>query len=135
MKKTVLTAAFAFALFAAGLHAEEAVTGKWNATADAGPQGPMELAFDLKAGAAGAVTGTMAITAMGMELPISDGKIKGKDVSFKVVIAGTPNGDMVIGYTGKLDGDTMTIATKIDGAPDQPPPMVAKRAAAAPAKK
>ena len=138
MKKTVLTAAFALTLFAGGLQAQDAAfTGKWNASADT-PNGPMEIVFDLKAGAAGALSGSMAIPAMasqGMpEMQISDGKIMGKDVSFKVKITGTPNGDMVISYTGKLDGNNLTLNTKMDGAPDSPP-MVAKRAgAAAPAK-
>ena len=139
MKKTVLTAAFAFTLFAGSLHAQDAVSGKWNANADT-PQGPMQIEFNLKAGAAGTLTGSMAMpamAAMGMgEMPISDGKVKGKDVSFKIKItppAGGPGpgGDMVISYTGKIEGDNLTLNTTMEGGPGgAQPPMVAKRAAA-----
>ncbi len=145
MKKTIFTAAFAFALFAGALHAQDAVSGKWNASADGGPNGPMEIVFNLKSGPAGALSGNMsmpAMAAMGMgEMPISDGKINGKDVSFKIKItppAGGPGpgGDMVISYTGKLDGDSLTLNTTMEGMPGggpggAQPPMVAKRAAAA----
>ncbi len=137
MKKTVFTAALAFGLFTTSLHAQDLISGKWDASV-VGPQGPMEMSFKLKAGAAGAVTGSMSVSMMpGTEMPISDGMLKGKDVSFKIVMPAPPGapGGMTLDLTGKVDGDSLTLLPVMPaGAPagaPAPQPLVAKRAAAA----
>ncbi|HTQ99051.1 MAG TPA: hypothetical protein VMH83_03635 [Candidatus Acidoferrum sp.] len=144
MKKTAQITALALALLAPVLHAQTGIDGNWNFTANS-PQGDMQIAFDLKAEKGGALSGAMSMPMMpDMKMPISDGKINGKDVSFKVKMQ-TPGGDMTLSYSGKLDGDSLTLQTKMEGmpagAPEMPqmPPVVAKRekaaAAPAPAKK
>lgn len=105
------------------------IDGKWNATVDGGPAGPVELVFELKAEGE-KLTGSMAAAMMPAATPISDGVIKGDDVSFKLSIAmmeGAP--PLVITYTGKLKGDELNLNSVLDmGQGPMETPLVAKRA-------
>jgi hypothetical protein len=77
-----------------------AVDGRWEGTVS-GPNGDFALVFNFKADGE-KLTGTVA--GPGGEIPISDGKIKGDDLTFKVQV-----GDDVITHEGKLEGETIKI--------------------------
>jgi hypothetical protein len=114
------------ALALPALGAENA-TGKWLATVDAGGT-PVELTFDLKAEGE-KLTGT--VTVMGMPSPISEGTVKGDNVSFKLNFdSGMGGPPLVITYTGKLKGDDFTVSSTFamgEGAPPTVSEFVAKR--------
>jgi hypothetical protein len=105
------------------------IDGKWNATVDGGPAGPVELVFDLKADGE-KLAGNMSMAMMPAPTPISEGTIKGDAVSFKLAIAiaeGAP--PLVIAYTGKLKGDEISFNSVLDmGQGPTETPFVAKRA-------
>lgn len=105
------------------------VDGKWNASVDGGPAGPVELVIELKAEGE-KLTGNISAPMMPAATPISEGKIKGDDLSFKLQLAfmeGAP--PMVINYTGKLKGDEIAFNSVLDmGQGPQETPFVAKRA-------
>ena len=105
------------------------IDGKWNATVDGGPAGPVELVFELKAEGE-KLTGNMSAAMMPAPTPISEGVIKGDDVSFKLSITmmeGAPA--LVISYTGKLKGDELNLNSVLDmGQGPMETPLVAKRA-------
>lgn len=106
------------------------IDGKWNATVDGGPAGPIELQFDLKAEGE-KLTGTMAVPTMMMPAtPISEGTIKGEDVSFTIAVSmmeGAP--PLVIKYSGKVKGDELNLTSLFDmGQGPVESPVAAKRA-------
>lgn len=107
--------------------APENPTGKWLATVDAGGA-PVELTFDLKTEGE-KLTGT--ITVMGNPTPISDGKVKGEEVAFKLAFdMGQGGPPLEISYVGKLKGDNLTMKSTFamgDGAPPTETEFVAKR--------
>lgn len=116
IKKRMLYSLF-FALGAQAALAQEAVTGKWNASVNT-PQGPFDLVFNLKAEGS-TLSGSMANAFTG-ETPISEGTVDGNNLSFKLVIPamqGGPGGNMIIHYTGSVDGDTMNLTSTVEGAP------------------
>jgi hypothetical protein len=121
-----LLALIALPVLAAAPSAENA-TGKWLASVDAGGA-PIELTFDLKAEGE-KLTGTL--TVMGNPSPISDGKVKGEDVSFKLAFdMGQGGPPLEISYVGKLKGDNLTMKSTFsmgDGAPPNETEFVAKR--------
>jgi hypothetical protein len=103
------------------------VTGKWNATVQ-GPQGPVELVFDLKADG-DKVSGAVGVAQM-PGTAITDGKVKGNELTFKLPFPAGPAGGgapgaapptIVIDYKGKVDGDTIDFTSTIAGAPGGPP--------------
>ena len=104
------------------------IDGKWNATVDGGPAGPVDLQFDLKAEGE-KLTGKL-LTAMMPETPISDGVIKGDEVSFTLAISmmeGAP--PLVIQYKGKVAGDELNLISVLDfGQGPMETPVNAKRA-------
>jgi hypothetical protein len=106
------------------------VDGKWNASVDT-PQGPFTMVFELKADGE-KLTGAMSNEFM-PATAISDGVIKGADVSFKLAIQ-TPDGSSItILYRGKLQGDELNMLTTFagtppPGAPEGEQPLVLKRA-------
>jgi len=71
------------------------------------------------------LTGTVS-GMQGRENPISDGKVKGDEISF-TVSAETPNGTMKTNYTGKLSGDELKMKGQREGA-DRTQEFTAKRA-------
>jgi hypothetical protein len=107
------------------------IDGKWNATVES-PMGSIPLAFEFKS-AGEKITGTMAMEMAGQAMPpmaISDGVLKGEDISFKVSLSmmeGAPA--MVISYKGRLKGDELTLTSMLDmGQGPQEDKLVAKRA-------
>lgn len=103
------------------------VTGKWLASVDAGGT-PVELTFELKAEGE-KLTGTL--TVMGNASPISEGKVKGDEVSFQLNFdSGMGGPPLLISYTGKLKGDELAMQSSFsmgEGAPPTVTDFVAKR--------
>lgn len=112
---------------AASAASAQTVTGNWLASVDAGGT-PVELAFTLKADGE-KLTGSLSV--MGNATPISDGRIKGEDVSFKLAFDMGQGGPALdISYVGKLKGDTLTLRSSFsmgEGAPPMVTDFVAKR--------
>jgi hypothetical protein len=103
-------------LLFAGLAFAADVTGKWKATTQ-GPDGQeMQIIFNLKQDGE-KVTGT-AEGPMG-EMPITEGKISGDEISFTVSA-----GDMKIVHKGTVSGDEMKLKVEIG---EQTMDMTAKR--------
>lgn len=89
------------------------IDGKWHASVDGGTAGPVELQFDLKAEGE-KLTGTLTAP-MRPATPISDGIVKGEDVSFTLafpMMEGAP--PLLIQYTGKLKGDELDLVSVFD---------------------
>ena len=97
------------------------INGKWKGTMES-PNGAMEMVFDFKANA-DSLTGTIA-SPMG-ELPISNGKIDGKNFSFEISF-----NDMTIKHTGTIMADSISL--KMPGMGDgEAMEMILKRAVGA----
>ena len=104
----------------------ESATGKWNATIE-GPQGQFSMVFDFAVDGSN-LTGSMSNDFMGTT-PISDGKINGNDLSFKLNV-NTPGGAMTINYKATVKGDEMTMTRTFENPPPGAPAertFVAKR--------
>jgi hypothetical protein len=86
--------------------------------------GTMEQVFKLKADGA-ALTGTISM--MGGEAPISEGKVAGDKVSFKVKREFNGN-SMVMVYEGVVAGDEIKFKVTREGADRPPREFVAKKA-------
>jgi len=107
------------------------IDGKWNATVES-PMGAVQLAMEFKSEGE-KLTGTIGIDMAGQVMPpnaISEGAVKGEDVSFKLSVSmmeGAPA--LVISYKGKLKGDELTLTSMLDmGQGPQEDKLVAKRA-------
>jgi hypothetical protein len=90
------------------------IDGKWNATVDGGPGGPVELVLQFKAEGE-KLTGDISAAMMPEAMPISDGVIKGENLSFKLslsLLVGAP--PLLINYTGTLKGDVLTLKSVLD---------------------
>ena len=111
--RTLVFAAMAV-LLAGPAMAADGPAGKWNASIQT-PQGAFDMVFDLAVDGM-ALTGTMSNDFMGAT-PISDGKVDGNNVSFKLSIQGGPNGPMTIDYKGMVSGDEMTLTSTFEGTP------------------
>jgi hypothetical protein len=107
--------------------AAQGVAGKWNANME-GPQGAISMSFSFMV-EDGELKGTMSNDFMG-EVPISDGKVDGNELSFKVAIEGAPGGgEMALTYTGKLENDEIMLTMGMEGGPPGGmPPLMLKRA-------
>lgn len=118
------------ALIALPALSAENATGKWAATVDAGGM-PIALTFDLKAEGE-KLTGTLSVEGAPMApTAITDGKVKGEDVTFKLAFdTGQGGPPLEISYVGKLKGDTLTMTSTFsmgEGAPPNVTELVAKR--------
>ncbi len=82
----------------------------------------MTATFNLKADG-DKLTGSVT-TQMG-ENPITDGKVSGEEISFKQKMSMNGN-DMVMLYTGKVDGDKINFTRQREGA-ERKQEFVAKR--------
>ncbi len=104
------------------------IDGKWNATVD-GPQGPIELVFEFKAEGEKLV-GTLSAGDQMPAAPISDGLVRGEEVSFKFSLAMMPDAPpLVIDYKGKLKGDELDLVSTLDfGQGPMESPVAARRA-------
>jgi hypothetical protein len=104
------------------------VDGKWNASVDS-PQGSITLVFEFKAEGE-KLAGTMSAEMMPGAMPISDGVIKGNDVSFKLSLdLGQGGPPLVISYKGAVKGDEMNLTSTLDmGQGPMESPVVLKRA-------
>ena len=100
------------------------VTGKWVAQQPGRDGATREVTLNFKADGA-KLTGDMT-GAQGEPTAITDGKIKGDDISFTVKREFNGN-SMVMSYKGKVSGDEIKFSMMREGA-DQAREMTAKRA-------
>ena len=111
--------------------AAQDVAGKWNATMES-PMGEMSMSFEFMV-ESDELKGTTTNDFMG-ELPISDGKVDGNELSFKVAMEGGPGGAMTMTYTGVLEKDEITLTMGFEdggaagGPPGGMPPLTLTRA-------
>jgi hypothetical protein len=90
--------------------------GKWTATVES-PRGTQTLTFNFTVAGA-TLTGT--VTSPRGDMPISDGKIDGNNISFATVMNRDGN-EFKLLYTGKIDGDTIKFTRQFGAAGDRPP--------------
>jgi hypothetical protein len=102
------------------------VTGKWKWTVTRNNQS-RDTILTLKQDGE-KVTGTLSGRREGQETEISDGKIKGNELSFTIT-RDTNNGKVTQKYAGKVDGDAIkgTIETSRDGGQSRSRDWEAKR--------
>ena len=89
------------------------VSGKWTYETQ-GRNGAQTVTLTLKADG-GSLTGTMA-GGRGGDVEISEGKVDGNNVSFKVVREMQGN-KLVMNYTGTVSGEEMKLKIEREGAP------------------
>jgi hypothetical protein len=118
MRAIVCTALLAAAAFAAD------VTGKWTAQVPGRDGQTREVTYNLKADGS-ALTGTTS--GRGGDIQISDGKVEGDTVTFKVKMEFNGN-SIVQNYTGKVAGDEIKFTQTREGGGGQPREFVAKKA-------
>ena len=126
-----LAALVAVPVLVSGADSKAAIDGKWNANIDS-PMGAVQLLLEFKSEGE-KLTGTIAADMGGQGMPpspISDGVVKGEDVSFKQSVSMMPDAPaMVIAYKGKLKGDELALTSVLDmGQGPQETKLVAKRA-------
>jgi hypothetical protein len=100
------------------------VSGKWTAQVPGRDGQTREVAYNFKADGS-TLTGTTS-GFRGQELQISDGKVEGDDVSFKVKMEFGGN-SIVMNYAGKVAGDEIKFTQTREGG-GQSREFVAKRA-------
>jgi opacity protein-like surface antigen len=115
--------AFAF-LAVAGVAQAADITGKWTAQVPGRDGQTREQTFNLKADGE-KLTGT--VSGMGGDTEISDGKIKGDEVSFSVKMSFQGN-DVKMNYKGKLVGEELKLTRQREGSDRPPADITAKRA-------
>ena len=101
------------------------VSGKWTAQVPGRGGNLQEQTITLKA-EGDKLTGSV-LGGRGGEVQISDGKIKGDEISFMVVRQGQ-NGEVKISYKGKVAGDEIKFTVQRQGGEAQPIEVTAKRA-------
>ena len=103
------------------------VNGAWSAEMSMGDGNSMQLQFTFKQDGS-TVTGTI-LGPQGDAMPISDGKIDGDKLSFKVSVNG-----MTISHEGTVsaDGDQIKMSTKSESGDMPPMEMTLKRVKPAP---
>lgn len=99
------------------------VTGKWTAETQ-GQQGPQTMTFSLKADGS-KLTGTVD-AGRGGPAEITDGKVDGDKVSFKVTRKRQEQ-TFVTAYEGTVSGDELKLSAKIEGRDMPAREMTAKR--------
>jgi len=121
--RTILLAVFVLGLAALACAAD--ASGKWTAQVPGRGGNMQEQTITLKVDGdklSGSVSG-----GRGGEVQISDGKVKGDDISFMVVRQGQ-NGEVKISYKGKVSGDEIKFTVMREGGQGQPQEVTAKRA-------
>ncbi len=104
------------ALFAVTISQAQGINGKWKGEMQS-PNGPFELTFSFKVAGdtlTGAVLGQMG------DMPISNGKVNGKDFSFDVSM-----GEMTISHQCTFMSDS--ISMKVKGFQGEPMEIILKR--------
>jgi hypothetical protein len=100
------------------------VTGKWVAQVPGRGGETRETTFNFKVEGE-KVTGTMS--GFQGDVPISDGKISGDDISFKVKISFNDN-EITLLFTGKVSGDEIKFTRTREGGTNPGTEFTAKRA-------
>jgi len=100
------------------------VTGKWTAEVTT-QRGTQTQTFDLKADGS-KLTGTVT-GARGGPAEITDGKVTGDKISFKVSRT-MQDRTFVQNYEGTVSGDEIKLTSKVEGMDRPPQEMTAKRA-------
>lgn len=113
----------AWSLLAAGMALAGDVTGKWTAQVPGRGGNTREVTYNLKADGS-KLTGTTT-GFQGNDIQITDGTVDGDNISFTTKVD-TPNGAMVMKYTGKVSGDEIKMTQQREGA--EPREFTAKRA-------
>jgi hypothetical protein len=122
-RSIILAVSFVFAALAMVWAAGD-VTGKWTAQVPGRGGQTRETIFNFKVEGE-TLTGTLSV--MQGDTTISDGKIKGDDLSFKVKLSFQGN-DIVFLYTGKVAGDEIKFTRKREGGDQPAQEFMAKRA-------
>ena len=112
MKARTILAVGVILLLAVTMALAADVSGKWSGEME-GRNGPRPVNFTLKADG-DKLSGKM-IGMGGREMDISDGKVKGDEVSFNVVVEFNGN-SMKMSYAGKVSGDEMKMKMQREGA-------------------
>jgi len=129
MKRMLCVCAALLLALGTGVTAHAAdVNGAWSAEMSMGDGNSMQLQFTFKQDGS-TVTGTI-LGPQGDAMPISDGKIDGDKLSFKVSFNG-----MSISHEGTVsaDGDQIKMSTKSESGDMPPMEMTLKRVKPAPA--
>jgi hypothetical protein len=100
------------------------VTGKWVAQVPARGGETRETTFNFKVEGE-KVTGSMS--GLQGDVPISDGKISGDDISFKVKLSFN-NNEVTLLFTGKVSGDEIKFTRTREGGNNPGTEFTAKRA-------
>ena len=128
MKRMLCVCAALLLALGTGVTAHAAdVNGAWSAEMSMGDGNSMQLQFTFKQDGS-TVTGTI-LGPQGDAMPISDGKIDGDKLSFKVSFNG-----MTISHEGTVsaDGDQIKMSTKSESGDMPPMEMTLKRVKPAP---
>jgi len=128
MKRMLCVCAALLLALGTGVTAHAAdVNGAWSAEMSMGDGNSMQLQFTFKQDGS-TVTGTI-LGPQGDAMPISDGKIDGDKLSFKVSFNG-----MTISHEGTVsaDGDQIKMSTKSESGDMPPMEMTLKRVKAPP---
>ena len=126
LRLSVLMAVWA-AVFVSSLTlqaADAAVAGKWTAQVPGRDGQTRDVTFNFKT-AGDKLTGTMSGRQGDVE--ITDGKVKGDEVSFNVKMSFQGN-EMKMVYKGKLSGDELKLTRTREGSDRPPAEFTAKRA-------
>lgn len=110
MRKTLIALACGALMTITAFAAD--VTGNWKAEMKTRNGDTREVTFKLKQDG-GALSGTMT-GAQGREMEISNGKVDGDNVSFDTKM-NTPNGEMMMHYTGTISGDELKLKREMNG--------------------
>ena len=110
MKKTLCFLAAALMMVATALAAD--VSGKWTASVTGRGGQARDVTFNFKADGE-KLTGTMS-GFRGNDVEISDGRISGDDLSFKVKMEFNGNA-MVMNYAGKISGAEIKFKRTVEG--------------------
>jgi len=121
--RTVLLAA-SFVLVALTLAWAADLNGKWVAQVPGQGGQTRETTFNFKVDG-DALTGT--VSGRQGDNPISDGKVKGDEISF-VVKANFQGNEIKMVYKGKVAGDEIKITRTVEGTERPPQEFTAKRA-------
>jgi len=121
-RRAVIVLCFIFASLTIVAAAD--VTGKWVAQVPTRDGSTRETTFNFKVEGE-KLTGTMS--GFQGETPISDGKISGDDVSFKVKISFN-NNEITLLFTGKVSGDEIKFTRTREGGNNPGTEFTAKKA-------